>query len=59
MNAREFVNWWRDQHQIDGCKMGYVMTDKQRVIDLDAMTDEEAEWVAAQFMLMSTPRGSA
>lgn len=52
LSPRDFVKWFVKQHTIDGQEMTCVKTNSGREINLSDMTDDDAEFVAGQFMLM-------
>lgn len=56
MTAREFIAWFAQEYSpIVGHKIDFVRTASGREIRFDNMTDDEAEFVASQFMLMMVP----
>lgn len=58
MTPREFIEWFRDDQKIDGMRVAGIMT-PDGMIDLDDITDEEAETIAEQIMLCYNVKGSA
>ena len=60
MTPRDFVTWFAKTHPIDGKIIDFVQTSSGRKILFDDMTDEDANFVANQFMLMmASPEGQA
>lgn len=59
LQPRDFIKWFVKEYKIDGEEMKFVQTNNGRTITLSDMSDEDAEFVAAQFMLMmSKPEGT-
>jgi len=54
LSHREFVEWFRDQHMLEGIRMKFIMTEDEEMINLDRMTDEQARKVAEQIVLASS-----
>lgn len=52
LSPRDFIKWFVKQHTIDGQEMTFVTTNSGRKIDLSNMTDDDAEFVAGEFMSM-------
>lgn len=56
LSPREFVEWFRDKHTIDGRRIRFVATPDVGVVNLEDMSDEEAQAVAEQLMLAASSR---
>jgi hypothetical protein len=54
LTQREFVEWFRDSHIVDGMRLKYIMTHDAEVIDLDLMSDDQAQAVAEELMMMDS-----
>jgi len=54
LSHREFVEWFRDQHTMDGIRIKFIMADDAEIVNLDQMTDEQAQKVAEQIVLASS-----
>lgn len=54
LSHREFVEWFRDKHEIDGIRMKFIMAIDAEIINLDEMTDHQAQKVAEQIVLASS-----
>ena len=52
MTPREFVHWFL-KHNYKGEKPDFVITSSGRKIMLNDMTEDDANFVAQQFMLMA------
>lgn len=60
LTEREFVEWFRDKHMINGRRLKWVMTIQGEIINLDQMDDDQAQLAAQQIMMMpSTFEGRA
>jgi len=60
LSPREYIKWFTENHKIDGYEMDYVRLNSGREIHFDNMTDEDANFVAGQFMMMmAKPEGNA
>jgi hypothetical protein len=58
VTPREFIEWFRDDQKIDGMRVAGIMT-PEGMIDLDDITDEEAEAIAEKIMSCYNTKGSA
>jgi hypothetical protein len=58
VTPREFIEWFRDDQKIDGMRVAGIMT-PEGMIDLDDITDEEAEAIAEKIMFCYSTRGNA
>ncbi len=56
MTPQEFVKWFVENNY-NGEPFDYVVTSSGRKIMLNEMTDDDANFVAQQFMLMSEKPG--
>ncbi len=54
LTQREFVEWFRDNHMIEGMRLKYVMSPDAEIIDLDIMSDEQAQIIAEMLMMMDS-----
>ena len=54
LSHREFVEWFRDTHMINGMRLQFLVTQQAEMINLDHMTDEQAQRAAEQIMLMDS-----
>ena len=52
LTQREFVEWFRDKHMINGRRLKFVLTLDGEVINLDQMDDDQAQLAAEQIMMM-------
>ena len=60
LTPHEYVKWFDENNKIDGHEIDHVVTSSGRTIHFADMTDEDANFVAGQFMLMmAKPEGSA
>jgi hypothetical protein len=60
LSPRDYIKWFTKNNKIDGHEINRIQTNTGREIRFDDMTDEDAEFVASQFMLMmAKPEGSA
>ena len=60
LTQREFIEWFRDKHMINGRRLKFVLTLEGEVINLDQMDDDQAQLAAEQIMMMgSTFEGRA
>ncbi len=56
LSPREFVEWFRDKHTIDGRRIRFLAAPDVGVVNLEDMSDEEAQAVAEQIMLATSGR---
>jgi hypothetical protein len=54
LTQREFVEWFRDKHMINGRRLKFVLTLEGEVINLDQMDDDQAQLAAEQIMMMDS-----
>lgn len=54
LSQREFVEWFRDHHMIDGKRLRFIMSHEGGIIDLDRMTNKQVESVVEQLMMLES-----
>lgn len=54
LTQREFVEWFRDNHMVEGMRLKYIMTPTAEMVDLDIMSDEQAQMIAEMLMMMDS-----
>lgn len=57
LTQREFIEWFRDKHMINGKRLKFVLTMQGEIINLDQMDDEQAQVAAEQIMMMGSTFG--
>ena len=54
LTKREFIEWFRDSHMIDGRRLKFVMGHDGKIINLDRMTNKQVEAVVEQLMMLES-----
>lgn len=55
LTPREYISWFVKKNKINGHEISYVKLSSGREVHFDNMTDEDANLIASQFMLMMMP----
>ena len=54
LSHREFIEWFRDKHMVNGMRLQFLITNQAETINLDHMDDGQAQRAAEQIMMMGS-----